>query len=54
LEVEKRSEKQMASMSGKFPSGERALRRISMGEYIDQDNVTASFGEVASQSYTVP
>jgi Chitobiase/beta-hexosaminidase C-terminal domain len=27
---------------------------IQVGEYIDRDNVTASFGVVASQSYTVP
>jgi Chitobiase/beta-hexosaminidase C-terminal domain len=27
---------------------------VQVGEYIDRDNVTASFGVVASQSYTVP
>ncbi|HTV16064.1 MAG TPA: chitobiase/beta-hexosaminidase C-terminal domain-containing protein [Acidobacteriaceae bacterium] len=27
---------------------------IQVGEYVDQDNVTASFGVLASQSYTVP
>jgi hypothetical protein len=27
---------------------------IQAGEYVDQDNVTASFGVLASQSYTVP
>jgi hypothetical protein len=27
---------------------------VQVGEYIDRDNVTASFGILASQSYTVP
>ncbi|HEX4065634.1 MAG TPA: chitobiase/beta-hexosaminidase C-terminal domain-containing protein [Acidobacteriaceae bacterium] len=36
------------------PSASYIASPVQVGEYIDRDNVTASFGVVATQSYTVP